>query len=67
MATYSAWTSGVDTHTLNQLEAYYAINQEKFPHVVFADVEYRDVAEEFCRRFGFDLEETPGGYLLTPQ
>lgn len=67
MATYSAWTSGIDTHTLNQLEAYYAINQEKFPHVVFADVEYRDVAEEFCRRFGFDLEETPGGYLLTPQ
>ena len=66
MATFSAWTSGVNEHTLARLEAYYAINPEKFPDVVFADGNYRDTAEQFCQMFGFVLEETPGGFLLTP-
>ena len=67
MATFSAWASGVNEHTLARLEAYYAINPEKFPDVVFADGDYRDTAQQFCQRFGFVLEETPGGFLLTPQ
>lgn len=66
-AAYSAWLSGVNPHTLDRLEIYYTINTHKMPSVVFVDGIYREIAEEFCERFSFVLQETSGGYLLTPQ
>lgn len=66
MATYSAWLSGVNQHTIDRLEIYYQINPHKLPDAVFADKEYADYADLFCQRFLYSLHTVNGGYLLLP-
>lgn len=67
MATFSAWSSGVNEITIDRLYAYYDINPEKLPDVVFSEEEYKNIAELFCDIFCYHLQEIPGGFLLTPQ
>ena len=39
-ASYSAWLSGVNDHTLYRLEQYYQMFPEKTPEIVFFDRDY---------------------------
>lgn len=63
--TYSAWIAGVTEHSLDRLEAYYQLNPHKMPDAVFADTKYKDIAELFCQRFGYQLTAVSGGVVLT--
>ena len=63
-ASYSAWLSGVSQYTLDQLEAYYAINPQKRPDVVYTvDA---DIAAEFCKLFGYTIADETHGLIMTP-
>lgn len=63
-ASYSAWLSGVSQYTLDQLEAYYAINPQKRPDVVYTvDA---DIAAEFCKLFGYTIADETQGLIMTP-
>ena len=64
-STYSAWIAGVTEHSINRLEAYYALNPHKMPDAVFADIQYKEIAQLFCQRFDYQMESVPGGYVLT--
>lgn len=66
-AGYSAWLSGVDDHTLDRLEAYYAINPRKIPDVVFVEHRFEQIAEPFCSRFGYTQTPVVGGFVLLPE
>lgn len=64
-AAYSAWLSGVSQYTLDQLQAYYAINPQKLPDVVYTmDA---DIAAEFCKLFGYRIADETYGVILLPQ
>lgn len=63
-AAYSAWLSGVSQYTLDQLEAYYAINPQKLPDVVYTmDT---DIAAKFCELFGYRIADETYGLILLP-
>lgn len=63
-AAYSAWLSGVSQYTLDQLEAYYAINPQERPDVVYTvDA---DIAAEFCKLFGYTIADETHGLIMTP-
>lgn len=63
-AAYSAWLSGVSQYTLDQLEAYYAINPQERPDVVYTvDA---DIAAEFCKLFGYTIADETQGLIMTP-
>lgn len=62
--TYSAWIAGVTEHSVNRLEAYYRLNPQKIPDVVFADSKYKEIAEIFCQRLNYHMQPVSGGYIL---
>lgn len=62
--TYSAWIAGVTEHSVNRLEAYYRLNPQKIPDVVFADSKYKEIAEIFCQRLNYQMQPVSGGYIL---
>lgn len=63
-AAYSAWLSGVSQYTLEQLEAYYAINPRKRPDVVYTPD--ATIAAEFCELFGYKIANEDYGLILLP-
>ena len=66
ICTYSAWIAGVTNHSVDRLAAYYRLNPEKIPDVVYADSQYRDAAVYFCETMGYEMKPVVGGYILTP-
>lgn len=66
ICTYSAWIAGVTNHSVDRLAAYYRLNPEKIPDVVYADSQYRDAAVYFCEKMGYEMKPVVGGYILTP-
>lgn len=64
-AAYSAWLSGVSQYTLDQLEAYYAINPQKQPDVVYTTD--AGIAADFCELFGYRIADETYGLILLPQ
>ena len=66
MATYSAWISGVNNHSLNRLAAYYEINPHKMPDIVYVEPEYEEIAQRFCERFDYQAEIIDEGIVLLP-
>lgn len=67
MATYSAWLSGVNEHTIQRLKSYYELNPEKMPDVVCADVNYRDMAELFCTECGYKIDREGNVIILVKE
>lgn len=66
MAGYSSWLAGVNDHTLDRLEAYYQLNPDKLPDLVYADHDYAAEALAFAQRFGYRVESTADGTILLP-
>ena len=67
ICTYSAWIAGVTTHSVDRLVAYYQLNPEKMPELVYADSKYRDAAVYFCEKMGYEMQPVKGGYILLPE
>lgn len=66
-AGYSSWLAGMNEHSLNRLEAYYELNPEKWPELVYADLHHEQLAQAFADRFGYQAEYTAGGVVLTKE
>lgn len=64
-ATYSAWLSGVSDHTVDRLVAYYELNPEKLPDVVWAGKAREEYARKLCDALGYDFQYAAGGIVLT--
>lgn len=64
MATYSSWLSGPGEHTLKRLQAYYELNPEKLPDLIFANAEYAETGVGLVKAYGYEETETPGIWVL---
>ena len=64
MATYSSWLSGAGEHTLKRLQAYYELNPEKLPDLIFASGEYAETGVKLVRAYGYEETETPGIWVM---
>lgn len=64
MASYSGWLSGVNMFTISRLEAYYKLNPDKYPDIVFVDSYNHSMAKEFSERFGYSIYQTEDCLLL---
>lgn len=64
MSPYSAWLAGVNENTVARLTAYYALNPEKLPQVVYAEKEYAEFARELCGQYGYESQTTAKGNLV---
>ena len=53
-----------EEYTLEQLEAYYAINPRKRPDVVYTPD--ATIAAEFCELFGYKIANEDYGLILLP-
>lgn len=67
LSTYSAWLSGINSHSIDRLETYYQINPHKLPDAVFADEQNEECAILFSQRFQYTCQKINGGYLLLPK
>ncbi|MBE5955799.1 MAG: hypothetical protein E7253_05045 [Lachnospiraceae bacterium] len=65
MATYSAWLSGVNEHSLNRLQAYYELSPDKLPDIVYADLESEEMVRLFVQMFEYEIRENEGRWILT--
>ncbi len=64
MATYSAWLAGVDEHSVNRLKAYYKLNPDKMPDVVYADKNYESTAKYFCKKLDYKIDKDGEAIIL---
>ena len=65
MASYSAWLAGVSEHTISRLEAYYSLDMNKLPDLVYVDLEHEDIAYLFAEKFSYNICYDAGGLVLT--
>jgi len=61
-ASYSAWLSGVNDHTMYRLKQYYQMFPEKIPDVVFFDRDYVNYVPDFEAQGYMRLEEETSDY-----
>ena len=64
MSTYSAWLSGVKEHSVERLKAYFEINPEKMPDVVYVEKKYEEIATLFCNTFGYKVDKNDTAIIL---
>jgi hypothetical protein len=64
-ASYSAWLSGINEHTLKRLEAYYQLNPDKLPDIVYSEIENKDIPFPFAERFAYQIHESSQHVILT--
>lgn len=63
VAAYSAWLSGLNEHSLQRLDAYWALSPEKQPDAVYIPADFLVYAEHFLAQ-GYQARELPTGALL---
>ena len=61
LSTYSAWLSGVNSHSLNKLDAYYKINPDKIPDAVYLESSNKEFYDYFIDK-GYS-PESYGSYF----
>ena len=61
-ATYSAWLSGINAHTIERLDRYYELFPEKKPDGIYIDPKYSEYAEHYLAS-GFVADKLPSGAL----
>jgi len=62
-ASYSAWLSGVNEESLGRLEAYYQLNPDKLPDIVYTDISHKDIAITFAQRRHYQIHDD-GQYII---
>ena len=62
---YSGWLSGINASTIDRLEAYYSLNPDKIPDVVWVDPGYHVAAQTFADRFHYAVQPVENGIILT--
>ncbi|MGN0776215.1 MAG: hypothetical protein ACI4MM_06010 [Candidatus Ventricola sp.] len=58
ICSYSAWLSGVNETTLQRLQAYYQLHEEKMPDAVYAKLADMGIALQFSEMFDYQVERT---------
>ena len=64
LATYSAWLSGVNEHSLKRLETYYEINEDKVPDIVWVESSFSGYILFFAEDDGCVTETRNGNFLI---
>ena len=64
ISTYSAWIAGVTEHSVKRLEAYYKLNPDKKPDVVYVDKVYEGIANLFCEKMGYKTNRNDASIIL---
>lgn len=64
IAAFSAWLSGVNTYTVEKLLAYYELNPDKKPDVVYAEIQHEEFLEQLGQALGMNKVSTPYGIAL---
>ena len=64
MSAYSSWLAGSDGHTVNRLNAYYELNPDKLPDLVFIDSEFLDAGLAFVKAHGYEQTKVPSIWVL---
>lgn len=67
-ASFSAWTSGINQASADKLALYYQLNPQKIPTVIYclkSDDFSEELVAQLTQAWGYTLEETQLGYILT--
>lgn len=65
---FSTWmqlNDGIREKTKDQLSLYYDRMPEKQPDAVYVDAQYPDVVDYLCGLYGYTVQGTAGGWILT--
>jgi hypothetical protein len=64
MATFSGWLSDIDDYIVDKFIAYYELNPNKLPDVIYVEPTYIEVAEKLCSHYDYSGETTALGSII---
>ena len=70
VASFSAWLPGADEeqlmHTMERLESYFDMDNDKLPQIIYAEQQYHKLSDEFAEKLGYTQDITQNGnYIYT--